>query len=92
MFVKNEKYAVKFNGQENVIIFKMMNELFDDGKTMIKILEKKQDLETQVESLTKTVSALRKELQALKIKEVEEDEAAVNLFKNTYFLKDDEKK
>ena len=91
-FIQNEKYAVKFSENENMIIFEIKNELFEDGVAIIKIPEKKQDLETQVESLTKTVSELRKELQGLKIKQVEKDEVAVNSFKNTSFLKDEEKK
>ena len=76
-FIQNEKYAVKFNEEENMILFEIKNELFEDGVAIIKIPEKKQDLETRVESLTKTVSELRKELQALKIKEAEKDLAAI---------------
>ena len=91
-FIQNEKYAVKFNEEENMIHFEIKNELFEDGVAIIKIPEKKQDLETQVESLTKTVSELRKELQALKIKEAEKELAAEKSFQNTSFLKDDEKK
>ena len=91
-FIQNEKYAVKFNEEDNMIYFEIKNELFEDGVAIIKIPEKKQDLETQVESLTKTVSELRKELQALKINQAEKDEAAVQSFKNTSFLKDEEKK
>ena len=91
-FIQNEKYAVKLSENENMVIFEIKNELFEDGVAIIKIPEKKQDLETQVESLTKTVSELRKELQALKVKQGEKDEAAVNSFKNTSFLKDEEKK
>ena len=91
-FIQNEKYAVKFNEEENMILFEIKNELFEDGVAIIKIPEKKQDLETRVESLTKTVSELRKELQALKIKEAEKDLAAIKSFQNTSFLNDDEKK
>ena len=91
-FIQNEKYAVKFSEEENMIHFEIKNELFEDGVAIIKIPEKKQDLETQVESLTKTVSELRKELQALKIKEAEKELAAIKSFQNTSFLKDDEKR
>ena len=46
MFVKKENNSDKSNEQDNVIIFEIMNELFDDRKVkaMIKIIEKKKDL------------------------------------------------
>ena len=49
-------------------------------------------LKTQVEALTKTVSEMRKEIQNLKIKELEKEEAAIKSFEQTSFLKDEEKK
>lgn len=41
--------------------------------------------------MTKTVSELRKEIIALKIKEKDENEAAVKSFQGTFFLKNEEK-
>ena len=90
--IQNEKYSIILDKDDNAIIFEMKNELFDDGGAKLKIPEKKQDLETQVEALTKTVSELRKEIQNLKIKEAEKEEAAVKSFEQTSILKDDEKK
>lgn len=75
-----------FDKEENVIVFEIKNDLFDDGGAKIKVPEKEQDLKTKVEALT------RKEIQNLKIKETEKDEAAAKSFEQTTFLKDDEKK
>ena len=90
-FIQHENYAIEFNEEENVVIFIIKNEIFDDGEAKIKIPEQEQGLEVKVESLTKTVSELRKELIALKIKEKDKNEAAVKSFQGTSFLKDEEK-
>ena len=90
--VEHENYSVSFDKQENAVIFVIKNEIFENGGAKIKIPEQEQDLKTQVESLTKTVSELRKEIQNIKIKELEKDEAAVKSFKGSSFLKDEEKK
>ena len=92
MCIQNENYSLNFDKEENVIIFEIKNDLFDEGGAKIKVPEKEQDLKTQVEALTKTVSEMRKEIQNLKIKETEKEEAAVKSFEKTSFLKDDEKK
>ena len=90
--IQNENYSITFDKDENVIIFEIKNDLFDDGGAKIKIPEKEQDLKTQVEALTKTVSEMKKEIKKLKIKEIEKEEAAVKSFEKTSFLKDEEKK
>ena len=51
-----------FDKEENVIVFEIKNDLFDDGGAKIKVPEKEQDLKTKVEALTKTVSEMRKEI------------------------------
>ena len=56
-----------FNEEENLVIFEIKNIIFDDGVAKLKVPEKEQDLETQVESLTKIVSELRREMQNIKI-------------------------
>ena len=66
-FIENEKYSINFDKEENVAIFEIKNELFENGGAKIKIPEKEQDLKSQVEALTKTVSELRKEIQNIKI-------------------------
>ena len=43
-----------------MIIFEIKNEFFQNGSAKIRIPEKEQDLKTQVESLTKIVSEMRK--------------------------------
>ena len=91
MCIQNDNYSLNFDKEENVIIFEIKNDLFDEGGAKIKVPEKEQDLKTQVEALTKTVSEMRKEIQNLKIKETEKEEAAVKSFEKTSFLKDDEK-
>ena len=40
-FIQNEKYSVKLSEEENVILFKIENELFENGVATIKIPEKK---------------------------------------------------
>ena len=92
MCIQNDNYSLNFDKEENVIIFEIKNDFFDEGGAKIKVPEKEQDLKTQVEALTKTVSEMRKEIQNLKIKETEKEEAAVKSFEKTSFLKDDEKK
>ena len=90
--IQNEHYSITFDKDENVIIFEIKNDLFDDGGAKLKIPEKEQDLKTQVEALTKTVSEMKKEIQKLKIKETEKEEAAVKSFEQTSFLTNDDKK
>ena len=53
--IQSENYSVSFNKEENEIIFEIKNEFFDGGGAKINIPEQKQSLETQVESLTKTI-------------------------------------
>jgi hypothetical protein len=57
--IDTNNYSVSFNEEENLVIFEIKNIIFDNGVAKLKIPEKEQDLETQVESLTKTVSELR---------------------------------
>ena len=90
--IKNEKYSVIFDKDEDAVIFEIKNEIFEDGGAKLKIPEKEQDLKSQVEVLTKTIAEMRKEIQKIKIKEEEKDEAAVKSFNGTSFLKDEEKK
>ena len=90
--IQSESYSVSYSEEDNAVIFEIKNVLFVNGGAKIKIPEEKQSLESQVESLTKTVSELRKEIQNIKIKESEKDEAAVKSFEQTSFIKDEEKK
>ena len=91
-FIQSENYSVVFDKEENVIIFEIKNDIFENGAAKIKIPEHERDLNAQVESLTKTVSELRKEILAFKIKEKDKDEAAIKSFQGSSFLKDEEKK
>lgn len=90
--IKNEKYSVIFDKDEDAIIFVIKNEIFEDGGAKLKIPEKEQDIKSQVEVLTKTVAEMRKEIQKIKINKEEKDEAAVKSFQGNSFLKDEEKK
>ena len=90
--IDTNNYSVSFNEEENLVIFEIKNIIFDDGVAKLKVPEKEQDLETQVESLTKIVSELRKEMQNIKIKDKDKDEAAIKSFAQTAILKDDEEK
>ena len=91
-FIQSENYSIVFDEEENVIIFEIKNDIFENGAAKIKIPEHERDLNTQVESLTKIVSELRKEMQTFKIKEKDKDEVAIKSFQGSSFLKDDEKK
>ena len=90
--IQGEKYSVSYNEEENAIIFEIKNDIFETGVAKIKIPEQEPDIKAQLDSMTKIVSELRKEIQDLKIKKTEKDEAALNSFKNSSFLKDEEKK
>jgi len=90
--INNEKYSIIFDKDENSILFEIKNEIFEDGGAKIKIPEKEEDINSRVESLTKTVSEMRKEIQNIRIKATEKDEAAVKSFVGTAFIKDEEKK
>ena len=90
--INNDNYSVVLDKDESSIIFEIKNEIFENGGARIKIPEKKQDLESQVESLTKIVAEMKKEIQNIKIIETEKDESAVNSYIGTWFLKDEEKK
>ena len=90
--VESEKYTVKYNQEENCVLFEMKNDFFDNGNAYIKIPEKEKDLKTQVECLTKMVSELRKELKETNDKKTNKEEAAVKSFIGTSFLNDEEKK
>jgi len=90
--IDTNNYSVSFNEEENLVIFEIKNIIFDDGVAKLKVPEKEQDLETKVESLTKIVSELRKEMQNIKIKDKDKDEAAIKSFAQTAILKDDEEK
>ena len=46
--IKNEKYSVIFDKDEDAIIFEIKNEIFEDGGTKLKIPEKEQDLKSQL--------------------------------------------
>ena len=86
------RYSIEFNNELNEIIFEIKNELFEDGGARIKIPEQEQALETQVEVLTKTLSEMMKEIQNLKQKSLDKDEAAIKSFLQTSFLNNEEKK
>ena len=87
--IDSEKYLIKYNENENCIIFIIKNEFFDGGAAKLKIPEKEQDLKTQVECLTKAISQFKTEK---KNKEKIKNEEAENSFKGTAFLNNDEKK
>ena len=87
------KYSMKLDEEENIIIFEIKNEFFENGKAIIKIPEKEQDLKLQVECLTKVVSDLREQVKSNnKNNEKLKDDTAINSFEGTSFLNNDEKK
>ena len=90
--IQAEKYSISHIEEENVVIFEIKNEIFEDGGAKIKIPEQEPDTKAQVDSLTKIVAELRKELQEIKNKEAEKDEAALKSFQSSSFLKDEDKK
>lgn len=90
--IDGNRHSIEYNNELNEIIFEIKNELFEDGGARIKIPEQEQALETQVEFLTKTLSEMRKEIQNLKQKALDKDEAAIKSFLQTSFLNNEEKK
>ena len=88
------KYSMKLDEEENIIIFEIKNEFFENGKAIIKIPEKEQDLKLQVECLTKVVADLREQVKNNNNKNDEKlkDDAAIKSFEGTSFLNNDEKK
>ena len=90
--IQAEKYSISYIEEENVVIFEIKNEIFEDGGAKIKIPEQEPDTKAQIDSLTKIVTELRKEIMAIKIKETEKDEAALNSLQVSSFLKEEEKK
>ena len=90
--IQSENYSVAFDEEENAVIFEIKNEIFENGGAKIKIPEREQDINSKVESLTKMVSELKKEIQSLKINEQEKDEVAVKSFQQSSVLKEEEEK
>ena len=90
--IQGDRYSVTFNEEENYVLFEIKNELFENGGAKIKIHEQEQGVDVKVESLTKTVAILRKEIQAIKFRETEKEEVALKSFKQSSFLKEEEKK
>ena len=90
--IQSENYSIDFDKKENAVIFEIKNEIFENGGAKIKVPEQEQDLKTQVEALTKTISEIRREIQNIKIKELEKNEEAVKSFQNTTILNEEEKK
>ena len=86
------KYSIKLDEKEDIILFEIKNEFFENGSVIIKIPEKEQDLKLQVECLTKVVAELKEELKNNKNREKLKDDAAINSFEGTSFLNNDEKK
>ena len=89
--IESEKYSLKNDEEEDVLLFEIKNEFFVRGSAVIKIPPKEQDLKVQVECLTKVVANLKEELKKYMDKEKTKDETAKNSFEGTSFLKDDEK-
>ena len=87
-----DKYSIKPDEKEDIIIFEIKNEFFENGSAIIKIPEKEQDLKLQVECLTKVVAELKEEPNKNKNGEKLKDDAAINSFEGTSFLNNDEKK
>ena len=90
--IESEKYSVKYDENENNIVFEIKNDFFENGNAIIKIPEKEKDLKTQVECLTKMVSELRNQMKELNNNKKNKEEAAVSSFEGTSFLNDEEKK
>ena len=88
-FIDSKSYKVRYDKEENNLIFEMENNLFVNNVAKLKIPEKHQDLESQVKSLTNIVTQLRNQLKKNK---KDKNESAVNTFQGTSLLNDEEKK
>ena len=89
--IQSENYSLNFDKEDNMIIFEIKNEFFENGSAKIKLPEKEQDLKTQVESLTKIVSEMRKAKPNIKFIDSDKDEVAKKSFEQTSILNDEEK-
>ena len=88
-FIDCKSYKVRYDKEENNLIFEMENNLFVNNVAKLKIPEKHQDLESQVKSLTSIVTELRNQLKKSK---KDKNESALNSFQGTSLLNDEEKK
>ena len=87
--IQSDNYSVKYESEENIVIFEIKNIIFTNGGAKIKIPEKEQDLKSQVEALTKIISEMKKENTEIKLKK---EEAAIKSFANTSILENEHKK
>lgn len=89
--IEANNYSIAYDEEENTIIFEMKNDIFENGGVKLKIPEQAKDLKSYVEALTKTITEMKKEIQEIKVKELEKNRAALESFFKNSFLLDDEK-
>lgn len=87
--IQSDNYSVKYESEENIVIFEIKNIIFTNGGAKIKIPEKEQDLKSQVEALTKIISEMKNEKADIKPKK---EETAIKSFANSSFLDNEDKK
>ncbi len=88
--IDSKNYLMGYNKEENCFVFELKNDIFDNGVlAKLKIPEKEQSLESKVKCLTKIVANLRSQLKKSKSNK---EETAVNSFKGTSILNNEEKK
>ena len=90
--IESEKYS--FSENEFNFILTIENDFFEDKKANIEIPIKEQDLKIQINSLTKIISELKKEINELKMNKPNKElkiKMAKESITNSAFLTDDEK-
>ena len=87
--IESKNYKIRYDKEENNLIFEMENNLFVNNVAKLKIPEKEQELDSKVKSLTNIVTKLRNQLKKSK---KDKNESAVNSFQGTSLLNDEEKK
>ena len=91
--IDSDKYNIKYDQNDDSIIFEIYSEIFENNYAAIKIPHKKFDFKNEIKSLELTISQMNKRLNEMpdNIKKLK-DEAAINSFAGTSFLSNDEKK
>ena len=90
--IESEKYS--FSENEFNFILTIENDFFEDKKANIEIPIKEQDLKIQINSLTKIISELKKEINELKMNKPNKElkiKLAKESITNSTFLTDDDK-
>ena len=91
--IDSDKYNIKYDNNNDSVIFEIYSEIFENNYAAIKIPHKTIDLKNEIKSLELTITQMNKKLNDIPdcIKKLK-DEAAINSFVGTSIISNDEKK